>query len=115
LPPGLDAATVAQAWGWADEPVDLVDGAGDDRLDYELDYELQSDGSFAVWPENWDTVLLFWACRRCWRLKPMGGLMGMDWTTIQAKMGMKGLDAAAQARECARLELMEDAVMEALA
>lgn len=40
--------------------------------------------------------------------------MGMDWTTIQAKLQMKGLDAAAQARESARLELMEDAVLEVL-
>ena len=40
--------------------------------------------------------------------------MGMDWTTIHAKLQMKGLDAAALALQSARLELMEDGVLEVL-
>lgn len=109
---GITRQAADAAWGWADEPVAAPDALPCPEL---LDYDLQSDGSFAVWLENWDTVLLFWACRRCWRLKPMGGVIGMDWTTIHAKLQMKGLSGDALARESSRLELMEDAVMEVLA
>ena len=65
-----------------------------------------------VWPENWDTVALFWAVRRCWLHRPMGGVMSMNWTQVHSKMAMKGFDAERMAREEARLELMEAAILD---
>lgn len=38
--------------------------------------------------------------------------MGFDWTQVHSKMAMKGFDAARMAREEARLELMESAILE---
>lgn len=104
--PGLDVATADAAWSWADEPAPEVPAPPCPAL--------QSDGSYGVWPENWDTVLLFWQVRRCWRLRPMGGVMGYDWTTIASKMTMNAMTAPAMAREQTRLELMEDAVLEVI-
>jgi len=92
------------AFAWADEPGETA----------AVDYDVRPDGSFAVWPENWETVCLFWSIRRCWRLRPMGGVMGLDWCQVQARMQLKGLDAARMTREEARLELMESGVLEAL-
>lgn len=90
-----------EAFAWADEPGERPAAA-------------RADGAFEVWEENWDTVCLFWSVRRCWRMRPMGGVMGFDWTQVQSKMSLKGFDAARLAREEKRLELMEDAIMEVL-
>ncbi len=86
-----------EAWAWADEPAAPAPA---------------DDGPFAVWPENWDTVCLFWSVRRCWLHFAMGGVMGMDWTQIQARMQLKGFGRRRMARETDRLEMMQDAIME---
>lgn len=45
----------------------------------------------------------------------MGGLVGMDWVQVQARAQLGGLRGRRRlAREVARLELMEDAVLEEL-
>lgn len=90
------------AFAWADEPTT----AG-------LAPALLPDGSFAVWPENWQTLQLFMAVRRCWRMRPMGGVMGFDWTQVQSKMQILGVNRRRMKREALRLELMEDAVLTA--
>lgn len=92
-----------EAFAWADEPIPPQSAPRSDLL---------PDGSFQVWPENWDTVCLFWAVRRCWRLLPKGRVMGFDWCQVQARMNLKGMDPTAMAREAARLEMMENAVLE---
>lgn len=92
-----------EAFAWADEPAAA-----------ELAPALLPDGSFAVWPENWQTLQLFWAVRRCWRMRPMGGLMGFDWSQVQSKLQLLGLNRRRMKREAGRLELMEDAVLTAV-
>lgn len=89
------------AFAWADEPGDRAAAP-------------RPDGAFEVWAENWDTVALFWSVRRCWRLRSMGGVMGLDWSQVRSKMELKRFDAERMEREAARLELMENAIMEVL-
>lgn len=89
------------AFAWADEPGERVAAP-------------RADGAFEVWAENWDTVSLFWSVRRCWRLRPMGSVMGFDWVQVRSKMQLKRFDDERMEREEARLELMENAIMEVL-
>lgn len=67
------------------------------------------DGSFPVWPENWATVLLFWQVQRLWRVKPFGGLIGLDWVQIQAMLALQGRRRLGP--DVARLAIMEDAAL----
>lgn len=92
------------AFAWADEPGEPGQRKAAPR----------ADGVFEVWEENWDTVLLFWSVRRCWRVRPMGGVMGFDWPQVRSKMQLKRFDDERMEREDARLELMENAIMEVL-
>lgn len=66
-----------------------------------------------MWPENWDTVQLFWQVQRLWRIAPMGGFIGLDWTQIQAKLALKGRRRIGA--EVERLAMMEDAALAELA
>lgn len=47
---------------------------------------------FDVWPENWDTVQLFLACRTQWRIAAMGGVIGLDYTGVDVVIKRLGLD-----------------------
>lgn len=62
-----------------------------------------------MWPENWETVQLFWRMQRLWRVAPMGGLIGLDWAQIQSKLALSGRRRIGA--EVARLEVMEDAAL----
>lgn len=92
------------AFAWADEPGEPGQPVAAAR----------PDGAFEVWAENWDTVAFFWSVRRCWRVRPMGGVMGFDWVQLRSKMQLKRFDAERMECEAARLELMENAIMEVL-
>lgn len=92
------------AFSWADEPARERVSAS-----------LLPDGSFAVWPENMETIRLFWSVRRCWRHRTMGGVMGFDWTQVHSKMQLLGMNRRRMQRETLRLEMMEASVMEAIA
>lgn len=95
----MDQAAWEAAAAWAEEPPEGEPGT--------------EPATFAVWPENWPTVMLFWRVRRCWRMAPMGGLVGMDWVQVESKAHLAGLRSRRRlARELARLEAMEEAVLE---
>lgn len=68
-----------------------------------------------MWPENWETVMLFWSIQHCWVHKPMGGVSGMDWTRIESKLRMRGMGRRRLQRAEPRLELMESAILKELA
>lgn len=66
------------------------------------------NGSFVVWPENWRTVHHFLLVQRCWRLKPMGSLMGYDWIQVEARLRQCGVHRPrSMRRELDRLAMME--------
>jgi hypothetical protein len=94
------------AFAWADDAPELAAA----KL-----FSPLPDGSFGVWPENLDTVVLFLSVQRCWAYRPMGGVSGMNWTLVRDKMLLKGLGRRRMQREAARLELMEGAIMEVIA
>lgn len=74
-----------------------------------------ANGSFGVWPENQVTVQNFCTVRRFWRVAPMGGLMHLDWTQVEARLRQKGVTRPrVLRRELDRLELMQDAALEEL-
>lgn len=51
---------------------------------------------FVVWAECWESVELFGACATQWRVLPMGGLLGLDYSAVRAVLQMRGvLDQAA--------------------
>jgi hypothetical protein len=61
------------------------------------------------------TVSLFCAVRRCWRVAPMGGLMGFDWIQVEHRVRQKGVRRPRALRlELDRLELMEGVALEEL-
>jgi hypothetical protein len=79
-----------------------------------------------VWPENWDTVLLFWSVRRCWLYSstakvvgmsviPFERVTGLNWPAVEAKMRLRGMGRRRMLRETPRLELMEDEAMKEFA
>lgn len=76
--------------------------------------EQLANGSFGVWPENVRTVGLFIAVRRCWRIAPMGGVMGFDWIQVESRLRQKGVRPNRLRRELDRLELMEGAALQEL-
>lgn len=97
----MDQADWDAAAAWAERPAE--------------DGQETAPATFQVWPENWPTVLLFWRVRRCWRVAPMGGLVGMDWVQVQSKAQLAGVRGRRRlARELARLEAMEEAALEEL-
>lgn len=86
-----------KASAWADE--DTPTSTSDDNL---------RNGSFVVWPENWRTVHHFLLVQRCWRLKPMGSLMGYDWIQVEARLRQCGVHRPrSMRRELDRLAQME--------
>jgi len=72
-------------------------------------FENQKPELFDVWPENWP-VIEFWSqvCNQ-WRIAPLGGYLGLDYTAIEIDLrfsqvpvipevwqGMKIMEAAAR-------------------
>lgn len=66
--------------------------------------------SFLVLPQNWDAVRVFLACQTQWRVAPMGGLSGLDYTSVSRVMDWMGIDDQAEAFE--GLQVMEIVVLE---
>jgi len=65
-----------------------------------------------VWDENEAALRAFLRCRRCWRLAPMGGIIGLDYAQVVAvlrAMRVKNLDEVLQ-----DLDAMADAAIEVL-
>ena len=41
-----------------------------------------------MWRDNAPTLKLFLAARRCWRLAPLGGVIGYDYPNLEARLRM---------------------------
>lgn len=53
---------------------------------------MESDGfEFVVEHDNWEAFRLFLSCATQWRLKPMGGLQGIDYPSLESIMRMQGV------------------------
>lgn len=65
-----------------------------------------------VWPENWPAIELFCAVSTQWRAS-FGGVIGFDYTAVEAAMRMLRIKGSDRADLFARLRVMEQAALEA--
>ena len=59
-----------------------------------------------VWPENWPAVELFCAVATQWRAS-FGGVIGLDYTAVEAAMRMLRIKPADRPDLFVRLQVME--------
>lgn len=87
-------------------------GLDPDRLD---DGEAgDTDTAFAVWPENWETVLAFLACSTQWRTG-MAGPTGLDYAGVEALLRLNGYAGKERRELFEGLQIMEQAALSAMA
>jgi hypothetical protein len=67
------------------------------------------DGNFPVLPENWPVVELFLAVQTQWRMAPMGGVLGLDYSAVDVAIRRGG--HADDAETFAGLQVMERAAV----
>lgn len=71
-----------------------------------------NDDDFAVWPENWQTVMVFVRLRRCWRIDRFAGVCdGLDRPAIESTLRIMGIKKKQRPEILAKLEIMEDAAL----
>lgn len=71
----------------------------------------QATPDFEVYPENWETVLVFLALQTQWRCGPMGGLQGLDYPAVEVVLRLRQVSEPAALFE--RLQGMERAAIAA--
>ncbi|WP_090700703.1 DUF1799 domain-containing protein [Nitrosomonas aestuarii] len=70
------------------------------------------DGLFAVWPENWDAVVVFCNLRNCWRVDSMSGrYMGILRGEIRSTLQLMQIDEKDHATLFEKIMIMEDAAL----
>lgn len=67
---------------------------------------------FEVWPENWEAVQLFLRLSSQWRYGAMGGVIGLDYPSVESVMRM--LRVKDKATMLDELQVMERAALEVL-
>ncbi|MCY4027478.1 MAG: DUF1799 domain-containing protein [Acidobacteria bacterium] len=84
---------------------------------------MPQERDFDVLPENWDTVLAFFAAQTQWRHGPDGRLVGLDYAGVRAAVRGLVADGCGERRQGRRLKwrsvfsglrVMEAAVLEEL-
>lgn len=65
---------------------------------------------FPVEPDNWEIVGLFSALRTQWRVAPMGGYLGLDYTAVAAVFNI--LRVADRETVFSHLQEMESAALQ---
>lgn len=60
-----------------------------------------------VWPEHVRALELFSRCDTLWRVAPMGGVLGLDYSGVEALMRMAGIDAISRLSLLDELRVME--------
>lgn len=75
------------------------------------------DDAFEVWPENWDSVILFLRLHTQWRIAAgMGGLvyLGLDYSAIEPAMRLCAIPRAGRENKFDDLQTMERAALQVL-
>nr|WP_281242931.1 DUF1799 domain-containing protein [Halomonas muralis] len=102
-------------WAGAGRVEDQTD---DDAKRLGLDQSEQpakQDSACEVWPEHWQALNVFLACRTQWRvIAGMGGVQyqGLDYTALESIMRMKGVDDTSAVLE--QVQHMETGALEGL-
>lgn len=76
----------------------------------------EEDAHFAVWEENWDTVMVFLACQTQWKkeIPAMAGQMlwhGLDYPGVETVIRMQGHKGKQAGEIFAGIQLMESTVL----
>lgn len=75
----------------------------------------EGDGAFVVWPENVETLNVFLALNRCWRIGEFNGKhLGLDRPAIESTMRLMQIPRKRQAEIFGDLRIMEHAALEVL-
>lgn len=72
---------------------------------------LAAEETFALWPENLPTYLLWQAVQTQWRTGGMGGATGLDYTGVQSCMALRGIRKKDRAQMFESLQAMENATL----
>lgn len=111
--PARQARSAEEERRYADPPEwqEAIEAAGE-RLDASND---ESDGAFAVWPENAETLRVFLALNRCWRIGEFNGkYLGLDRPAIESTLRLMAVPRKRQAEIFEDLRVMEHAALEVL-
>lgn len=72
----------------------------------------EDDGFFAVWPDNWDAVIVFCNLRHCWRVDAMSGhYLGLERPAIESTLKLMGIKRKKHTEIFEKLLIMEDAAL----
>ena len=75
----------------------------------------QGGATFSVWPENAQTLQVFLALDRCWRIDGMSGqCLGLDRSAIESTLRLLQIHRRQHRKILLDLLLMEQAVLEVL-
>ena len=88
-------------------------GMSDQDIERIMPVKQEEEDHFDVWPENWDTVLLFLRCQTQWRVAGMGGMIGLDYGVVEWLFKVYKVEDERQQLE--DLQIMEAAALEKLA
>ena len=64
-----------------------------------------------VWEENWRSVLLFLTIQTQWIIKPIGGLLGLNYVAIESGMRMSGIKKKERPKIFDDLRIIEHTVL----
>lgn len=94
---------------------EAIDAAGE-RLDGGgVDGGEEDGGSFAVWTENAETLRVFLALNRCWRIGELNGkYLGLDRPAIESTLRLMQVPRKRQPEIFEDLRVMEHAALEVL-
>lgn len=67
---------------------------------------------FELWPENELPLLAMMRCRNCWRIAPMGGLIGLDWSQVEIRLRQMRISRKDRAWVEEGLEILEALVLD---
>lgn len=82
--------------------------AGDDDLEY-YGFTADQPDTFYLDHENLEAWQVFTACATQWRLLPMGGIQGLDYTGLQSVLAMRGVESTRETFE--KVQLIEQGAL----
>lgn len=69
-----------------------------------LDAAKEGD-EFEVYPENWEAVKLFLDCSTQWVIAGMGGMVGLNYQSVDFMMRLRGIENSAETFD--KVQVME--------
>lgn len=74
---------------------------------------MAADSIVDVWPDNWQSVLLFIDLGTQWRVG-MTGYVGLDYSAVPVVMTLRGIEQSEREQAFSDIRVMESAVLDHL-